>query len=42
MALRDKIIEVMWKRNVFAEKRADDILKLVGIEYKDLNKEQGK
>jgi hypothetical protein len=39
MALREKIVDAMWERNVFPEQRADNIMKLVGIEYEEPKEE---
>ena len=31
ISLRELVLEIMWRRNVFPEQRADEIMKLFGI-----------
>jgi hypothetical protein len=41
LALRDQILDVMWKRGLFPEQRADEIMRLCGIEYEDTEPKEG-
>jgi predicted metal-binding transcription factor (methanogenesis marker protein 9) len=35
MELKQKIVDAMYLKNVYPEQRADEIMKLVGIEHED-------
>ena len=41
IALREEVLEIMWRRNVFPEQRADEILKLFGVECEDKKGNEG-
>ena len=41
MAKRETVLEIMWRRNVFPEQRADEIMKLFGVDCEDKKGNEG-